>query len=167
MTADLLIDAGQCFDARTAIRRSQQFAEFRPYWLEEMLRPDDVAGYQALSAASPTPIAAGESESRLEEFERLLDDGGLDWVQPDPARCGISTMLAVGRAALQRKRRMCNHTFKSGITIAASLHVMAAMPDVDVVEFCMADSPLRHDLTREKFQVVDGYIEVPQVPAWG
>jgi L-alanine-DL-glutamate epimerase-like enolase superfamily enzyme len=165
--ADLLIDAGQCFDARTAIRRAHQFAEFRPYWLEEMLLPDDVAGYRMLSAASPTPIAAGESESRLEEFERLLDDGGLDWVQPDPARCGISTMVAIGRAALARKRRMCNHTFKSGITLAASLHVMAAMPDVDVVEFCMADSPLRHDLTREKFEVVDGYIDVPQGPGLG
>jgi L-rhamnonate dehydratase len=164
---DLLIDAGQCFDARTAIRRSQQFAEFRPYWLEEMLRPDDVAGYKALSAASPTPIAAGEAESRLEEFEELLDEGGLDWVQPDPARCGISTMVAVGRAALARKRRMCNHSFKSGITIAASLHVMAAMPDVDVVEFCMADSPLRHDLTREKLEVVDGFIEVPAGPGLG
>jgi L-alanine-DL-glutamate epimerase-like enolase superfamily enzyme len=164
---DLLIDAGQCFDARTAIHRSQQFAEYRPYWLEEMLRPDDVAGYRQLAAASPTPIAAGESESRLEEFEELLDDGGLDWVQPDPARCGISTMIAVGRAALKRKRRMCNHTFKSGITIAASLQVMAAMPGVDVVEFCMADSPLRHDLTREKFAVVDGFIEVPHAPGLG
>lgn len=164
---DLLIDAGQCFNARTAIRRAQQFAEFRPYWLEEMLLPDDVEGYRLLSASSPTPIAAGESESRLEEFERLLDQGGLDWVQPDPARCGISTMVAIGRAALARKRRMCNHTFKSGITLSASLHVMAAMPDVDVVEFCMADSPLRHDLTRERFQVVDGFIEVPHGPGLG
>jgi L-alanine-DL-glutamate epimerase-like enolase superfamily enzyme len=164
---DLLIDAGQCFDVRTAIRRSQQFAEYHPYWLEEMLLPDDIAGYRALSAASPTAIAAGESDSRLEDFERLLDEGGLDWVQPDPARCGISTMVAIGRAALKRKRRMCNHTFKSGITIAASLHVMAAMPGTDVVEFCMADSPLRHDLTREKFQVVEGFIEVPHGPGLG
>jgi L-alanine-DL-glutamate epimerase-like enolase superfamily enzyme len=132
-----------------------------------MLQPDDLAGYSRLSEASPTPIAAGESESRLEEFERLLDEGQLDWVQPDPARCGISTMIAVGRAALARKRRMCNHTFKSGITLAASLHVMAALPEVDVVEFCMANSPLRHDLTREKFHVVDGYIDVPSGPGLG
>jgi L-alanine-DL-glutamate epimerase-like enolase superfamily enzyme len=165
--ADLLIDAGQCFDARTAIRRAHQFAEFRPFWLEEMLQPDDYAGYRMLSAASPTPIAAGESDSRLEEFERLLDEGGLDWVQPDPARCGISTMLAVGKAALRRKRRVCNHTFKSGITIAASLHVMAGLPDVDVFEFCMADSPLRHDLTRERFEVTDGYVSVSDAPGLG
>lgn len=163
---DLLIDAGQCFDARTAIRRAQQFAEFRPYWLEEMLPPDDLTGYRSLSAASPTPIAAGESDARLEDFERLLDHG-IDWVQPDPARTGISTMLAVGHAAIRRKKRVCNHSFKSGITIAASLHVMAALPEVDVFEFCMADSPLRHKLTCERFEVREGYVAVSDAPGLG
>lgn len=166
-TVDLLIDAGQCFDARTAIRRAQQFVEYRPYWLEEMLQPDDLAGYRLLTTTSPLPIAAGESDSRLDEFERLLDEGGIDWVQPDPGRCGISTMLAVGRAALQRKRRICNHTFKSGITLAASLHVMAALPEVELVELCQAESPLRHDLTRERFDVVDGQVSISDAPGLG
>jgi L-rhamnonate dehydratase len=165
--ADLLIDAGQCFDVRTAIRRSQQFAEYRPFWLEEMLAPDDISGYRQLSRVSPSPIATGESDSRLEEFVRLLDEGGLDWVQPDPARCGISTMLAIGKAALARHKRVCNHTFKSGVTIAASLHVMAAFPDIDVFEFCMADSPLRHELTRERYVAKDGYIHVTDAPGLG
>jgi L-alanine-DL-glutamate epimerase-like enolase superfamily enzyme len=164
---DLLVDAGECFDARTAIRRSHQFAEFRPYWLEEMLHPDDLAGYRLLSAASPTPIAAGETAARLDEFLRMLDEGGLDWIQPDPGRCGITTMIAVGRAAVQRHKRVCNHTFKSGITIAASLHVMAALPGVDVFEFCMADSPLRHELTRERFEAADGYVSVSDAPGLG
>ena len=166
-SADLLIDAGQCFDARTAIRRSQQFAEFQPYWLEEMLQPDDLRGYRMLSNASPTPIAAGESDSLLSEFERLMDEGGLDWVQPDPARCGISGMLEIGKAAIRRHRRVCNHTFKSAITLAASLHVMASLPGVDVVEFCMADSPLRHELTHEKLIPVEGFIRVPEAPGLG
>lgn len=165
--ADLLIDAGQCFDARTAIRRAHQFAEFRPFWLEEMLAPDDIVGYRQLSDASPSPIATGESDSRLDEFVRLMDEGGLDWVQPDPARCGISTMVEIGKAALRRHKRICNHTFKSGITIAASLHVMAAFPDVDVFEFCMADSPLRHELTRERYVAKDGYIHVTDAPGLG
>jgi L-rhamnonate dehydratase len=76
-------------------------------------------------------------------------------------------MLAVGRAAGQRFKRVCNHSFKSGITIAASMHVMAALPRVDVFEFCMADSPLRHDLTREKFEATDGYVTVSDAPGLG
>ena len=164
---DLLIDAGECYDARTAIRRSQQFAEFRPYWLEEMLHPDDLAGYRALAAVSPTPVAAGETAATEAEFLRMLDEGHLDWIQPDPSRCGVSTMLAVGRAAVARHKRVCNHTFKSAVTLAASLHVMAALPAVDVVEFCMADSPLRHELTFEAVECADGFASVSDRPGLG
>ena len=164
---DLLVDAGECFDARTAIRRAQQFAQYNPYWLEEMLHPEDLDGYRMLAAVSPTPIAAGETASRLDEFLRMLDQGCLDWIQPDPSRCGISTMIAVGRAAIARHKRICNHTFKSAITIAASLHVMAALPEVDLVEFCMADSPLRHDLTHQRFDLEDGYVALSDAPGLG
>lgn len=164
---DLMVDAGQCFDAQTAITRSRQFLEYRPFWLEEMLAPGDIAGYRRLSAASPSPIAAGESDSMLFEFERLMDEGGLHWVQPDPARCGISTMFEIGQAAHRRGKQICNHTFKSAITIAASLHVMAALPGIDVVEFCMADSPLRHDLTSERFVVTDGFVSISDAPGLG
>ena len=31
----------------------------------------------------------------------------------------------------------------------------------------MAESPLRHDLTHEKFAVVDGYVHVPEGPGLG
>src|SRR5204862_5710093 len=43
--ASLLIDAGCVWDARTALRRAQAYAEFGIEWLEEPLRPNDVDGY--------------------------------------------------------------------------------------------------------------------------
>lgn len=164
---DILIDAGQVWDWKTALKRAHAFAEFRPFWLEEPLHPEDVAGYAALASASPLPIAAGEAESRLVDFERLLVEGNIDWVQPDPGRCGISTMVEVGRLAHRLHRKVVNHSFKSGITIAASLHSLAAVPHGQLFEFCMADSPLRHELTRERFEVIDGYVHVPEAPGLG
>ena len=164
---DVLIDAGQVWDWKTALKRAHQFAEFSPFWLEEPLNPDDVEGYRLLSDASPIPIAAGEAESRLESFERLLVEGGVDWLQPDPDRCGISTMVEVGRLAARHHRRVVNHSFKSGITIAASLHGLAAVPGGQVFEYCMAESPLRHELTRESFAVEDGFVAVPEDPGLG
>ena len=164
---DVLIDAGQVWDWKTALRRARAFAEFRPFWLEEPLHPEDLQGYAALSEASPVPIAAGEAESRLVDFERMLVEGRVDWIQPDPGRCGISTLVEVGRLAHRLHRKVVNHSFKSGITIAASLHGLAAAPHGEVFEFCMADSPLRHELTRERFEVVDGYVHVPEGPGLG
>ena len=164
---DILIDAGQVWDWKTALKRAHQFAEFRPFWLEEPLQPDDVRGYSLLTAASPIPIAGGEAGSLYADFERLIVEGGVDFIQPDPARCGISTMVDVGRLAVRQGARAVNHSFKSGITIAASLHAVASFPKVEVFEFSMADSPLRHELTREKFEVVDGYVSVPEGPGLG
>ncbi len=164
---DVLIDAGQVWDWKTALKRAEQFEEFRPFWIEEPLNPDDVEGYRLLSEASPIAIAAGEAESRLDSFERLLVDGGVDWIQPDPGRCGISTMVEVGRLAARHHRRFVNHSFKSGITIAASLHGLAAVPGGEVFEYCMAESPLRHELTKETFPVEDGFVSLPEGPGLG
>lgn len=164
---DVLIDAGQVWDWKTALKRARQFAEFRPFWLEEPLHPSDLRGYAKLAAESPVPIAAGEAEARLDAFERLVAEAGLDWVQPDPGRCGISTMVEVGRMAHRCHARVVNHSFKSGITIAASLHALAAVPGGEMFEYCMSESPLRHELTHERFEVVNGHVAVPEGPGLG
>ena len=164
---DILIDAGQVWNWRTALKRARQFEEFRPYWIEEPLHPQDIEGFARLTAESPIPIATGEAESRLPEFERLVVEGGLDWIQPDPGRCGISNFVAAGRFAHRHHAKVANHSFKSGITISASLHCLAAIPQAEIFEFCMTDSPLRHDITNEKFEVIDGHVTVSDRPGLG
>jgi L-alanine-DL-glutamate epimerase-like enolase superfamily enzyme len=76
-------------------------------------------------------------------------------------------MVEVGRLATRRQVRFVNHSFKSGITIAASLHALAAVPGGEMFEFCMSDSPLRHELTHERFEVKEGYVHVPEGPGLG
>ena len=166
-SVDLMIDAGQPWDWRTALVRSRQFAEFRPFWLEEPLHPEDVAGYSKLTAVSEVPIAGGESESRLIDFEELIVVGGLDWVQADPGRCGLSTMVDVGRLAARHQRRFVNHTFKTGVSIAASLHVLAAVPNTQVLEYAMTESPIRHELTYENFELDAGWVGPSDAPGLG
>tara|TARA_B100000902_G_scaffold393380_1_gene447493 strand:+ start:47 stop:1159 length:1113 start_codon:yes stop_codon:yes gene_type:complete len=164
---DILVDAGQVWDWKTALRRAKAFAEYDIFWLEEPLHPQDVDGYFKLSAESPIPIATGEAESNVEDFQRLLEEGAVDWIQPDPGRCGISKMVEVGRIAHRMHRKVVNHSFKSGITIAASLHGLAAIPHGELFEYCMSDSPLRHELTNERFPIIDGFIHVPEDPGLG
>lgn len=164
---DVLIDAGQVWDWQTALLRARQFEEFRPFWIEEPLHPQDIEGFARLTAESPIPIATGEAESRPQDFARLVTEGGLDWIQPDPGRCGISTFVEAGRFAHEHNAKVCNHSFKSGITIAASLHGLASVPQGEIFEYCMTDSPLRHDITHETFDVVDGYVSLPEGPGLG
>ncbi len=162
----VLVDAGQVWDWQTALERVEAFIEFDIGFLEEPLAPDDLDGYRELCRRSPVPIATGEAESLTTAFEKLLDCG-VDIIQPDPGRCGITTMVEAGRLARARGAGAINHTFKSGISMAASLHALAAIGGGEFFEYCVADSPLRHDVTAEGFPVVDGLLAVPAGPGLG
>ncbi|MDP6349109.1 MAG: mandelate racemase/muconate lactonizing enzyme family protein [Chloroflexota bacterium] len=162
----VLVDAGQVWDWETALKRAEAFTEFNIGFLEEPLAPDDLTGYRRLSERSPLPIATGEAESQVPAFQRLLECG-VNYVQPDPGRCGITTMVEVGRRAHEYGAGTINHTFKSGISIAASLHALAAIGGGEFFEYCVVDSPLRHEVTAERFPVIDGLLAVPAGPGLG
>lgn len=163
----LLIDAGCVWDARTALRRAQAFSQFDIEWLEEPLRPDDVEGYRWLRDRSPVPIAAGESECGRKAFRPLIDGRALDVYQVDLSRNGFTDAVYIRHRVEEIGARLCNHCYTSPITIAASLHWLATCRDAFLFEDCVEDSPIRHQMTRERMQADDGWIEVPDAPGLG
>jgi L-alanine-DL-glutamate epimerase-like enolase superfamily enzyme len=165
---ELMIDAGLCWDTATAIRRAKQFEEFRPTWLEEPLHPDNIAGYGRLTAQSPVRIAAGEEICDVAEFQRMMDIGGIDVVQVDVTRVGgLARSKRIGQDSADRHRLCVNHSYKTGINIAASLHFLAALPNTHYFEYCVEQGPLRQTLTKQRFPVTDGVITVPEEPGLG
>jgi L-alanine-DL-glutamate epimerase-like enolase superfamily enzyme len=82
---DLLIDTGW-FVERTpkqAIQLVRSLEPFRPYFVEELLHPEDYEGYRQVAQSVDTMIACGEQESTEWGFQQLIDQGGVDIVQPD------------------------------------------------------------------------------------
>lgn len=165
--ADLLIDAGCVWDTRTALRRAEAFSEFRIGWLEEPLREDDIEGYVWLRDRSPVPIAAGEGECGRESFRPLIDRRALDVYQVDLSRCGFTDAAYIRSRVEEIGARLCNHCYTSPLTVAASLHWLSTCRDAFLFEDCVEDSPLRHELTTERVQAVDGWITVPNGPGLG
>lgn len=165
--ATLLIDAGCVWDARTALLRAHSFADFNVGWLEEPLRPDDVDGYVWLRDRSPIPIAAGEAECGRESFRALVDRRALDVYQVDLSRCGFTDGNYLKERVQEIGARLCNHCYTSPVTVAASLHWLCTCRDAFLFEDCVDASPMRHALTREKLQAIDGWIDVPDRPGLG
>ena len=163
----LLIDAGCVWDARTALRRAHAFAEFRPEWLEEPLHPDDYEGYRWLRDRSPIPIASGEEECGRQSFAPLIDRRALDVYQVDLSRNGFTESMYIKQRVEEIGGRLCNHCYTSPLTVAASLHWLSTCRDAFLFEDCVEDSPLRHELTHEKVQAENGWIEVPDRPGLG
>ena len=165
--ATLLIDAGCVWDARTALRRTQAFAQYRPEWLEEPLREDDIEGYRWLRDRSQIPIAAGEGECGRESFRPYIDQRALDVYQVDIARVGFTDANYIRARVEEIGGRLCNHCYTSPITVAASLHWLATCRDAFIFEDCVEDLPIRNHLTLERMQATDGYIDVPNGPGLG
>jgi L-alanine-DL-glutamate epimerase-like enolase superfamily enzyme len=166
--AELMVDAGMCWDTATAIRRARQFEPFALTWLEEPLHPDNLQGYARLGAQCPVRIAAGEEVCDVNEFRQLMDQGGIDVVQVDVTRVGgLCRAKRIGWESAERHRLCVNHSYKTGVNIAASLHFLAALPNTNYFEYCVEQGALRQTLTRQRFPVVDGDVLVPEEPGLG
>jgi L-alanine-DL-glutamate epimerase-like enolase superfamily enzyme len=165
---ELMVDAGLCWDTATAVRRSHQFESFNLTWLEEPLHPDNIQGYARLTAQSPIRIAAGEEICDVKEFQQMMDVGGIDVAQVDVTRVGgLARSKRIGWDSSERHRLCVNHSYKTGVNIAASLHFVAALPNTHYFEYCVEQGALRQHLTKQRFPVKDGEIAVPEEPGLG
>jgi L-alanine-DL-glutamate epimerase-like enolase superfamily enzyme len=165
---DLLIDIGLGWIAASdAIERVRRMAPYRPFWIEEPFMPDDYPKYSQLAAAVDVPLAAGEQETTAQDFERLID-AGVDVLQPDVTRAGgIGECLRVAELARTNGRRCVLHAWSTGIIKAASLHVLAAMQEAELFEYCVQTTALNRGLVSETFPLHDGMVSVPAGPGLG
>src|SRR6185503_5173683 len=101
-------------------------------------------------------------------FEPLLEGHGCDYVMPDVLRCG----------GLEQTRLICleaqahgvvasPHNFSSGVGLAATLHLMAALPATELLEFDPTGTAIYEELFVEPLRVEDGQVYVHRVPGLG
>ena len=170
--AQIMVDAGVVWgtDHETAYQRAEAFAQFSPIWLEEPLAPDAIDAYGALTQKHPSVrIAAGEGSNTYRMAEDLIVHGGIQFVQIDAGRIGgIMPSFQVRQLAEQHGIQYVNHTFKSHLSLAASLHVFATNPDFDLLEYPAAGSKLSQCLVTEPFPVEsDGTVQMKELPGLG
>lgn len=163
----LLIDGGIAFDADGAIRRSRMMGRYGVHWFEEPLKPYDLDGYRRLRRVSPVRIAAGEMAATYEELARLIASGGIDVVQIDLSRVGITEALRVAETAERHGVACVNHTYTLDWNLAASLHLMAVLPEVDLLEYQVTPNAMRDALVRDRPLAKDGRVAVPHGPGLG
>jgi L-rhamnonate dehydratase len=167
--ADLMIDAGLVWDAKTALQRARAFSDYRIFWLEEPLLPDDYEGYRKLASSTEVRIAAGEHESERRSFLELMDRGRIDVVQVDLTRCGgFTEAMKIASLAADRGLPVVNHGFTTYINVAAALHFLNAIPNSFIMEFVSEEgTTLRDCLTKERIVAKDGIVAIPDAPGLG
>ena len=168
----LMVDVQYAFpDADTCLATIRDWQEFDLFFLETPLPSEDLEGYARLATEQPIPIAAGEWLTTRFEFRHLIEQGKIKVVQPDIGRVGgLTEARRVCEMARQRGLTVVPHLWKTGISIAAALHLAAATPHCRYIEFLpaeLSESALRRDLVVEEPVMEDGSIPVPDKPGLG
>jgi L-alanine-DL-glutamate epimerase-like enolase superfamily enzyme len=163
-------------DAATAWSRAEEglplmpiFKEHGFAWVEAPLPLDDLDGHARFQGFG-VPIGGGDLGLTTRfEYELLFERGKVDIAQPDVTMVGgLTELKRVARLAKSLGKRVVTHGYKSNITIAANLAFLAQHEDEEILEYSTSQSPLRWELTRERFPIeADGRVAVPKAPGLG
>ena len=168
----LMVDVQYAFaDADACLRAIRPWAEFNLFFVETPLPADDLAGYARLAREQTIPIAAGEWLATRFEFLDLMDRGLIRVVQPDVGRVGgFTECRRVCDLAAARNLTVVPHLWKTGLSIAAAVHMAAATPHCAFIEYLPEDlcgSRLRKELVKGAPVMTGGKIPVPSAPGLG
>ncbi len=134
-------DVNEKCDLAGARWLANECGNFNLLWLEEPLPAGDIAGYAALAASSPVPIATGEHHQGLVELGPFFAARSCAVVQPDLAMTGgITEALRVATIAEHYGITVAPHFLP-----ALFVHLAAAAPSVRWLEHFPLLEPLFAD----------------------
>lgn len=165
---EIAADAYMGWDYPYACEMERRLRPYRLAWIEEPFMPDDLQSYVKFRARSQTLIATGEHEHTKHGFQRLIEQGAADILQPDCNRVGGITEM----------KKICALAEAAGLPIyphsneAHNLHVILTQPNCPLVEYFPDVEP---DTGNELFwkvfkgepQAVKGYLDAPTSPGLG
>lgn len=167
---ELLSDANTAYRLEDVRRIVPVLEEAGIGWLEEPFSPYDDHAYARAAQITRVPIAAGENHYTRFEFERLLDQGAVQILQPDISKSGgITEVMRIAAMASAKSMTVNPHSSMTALNMAASLHVLSA---VDNPGFFEADISVynlfRTEFSGANFDVdAEGNVFPPEGPGLG
>jgi D-galactarolactone cycloisomerase len=164
----LMLDVNCGYDEPTAIEVGRQLSRHAVTWFEEPIPPGDPAALARVRAKSTAPIAAGENEFAMHDFQALAQAGAVDVLMPNIARAGgVSGLMALGRLCAKHGIKLGPHGVGTCVAVAAALHVCRATEGFGIYEANRLLNPLRDDMPRQKLVLADGAFLTPDGPGHG
>ncbi|MDP9096307.1 MAG: mandelate racemase/muconate lactonizing enzyme family protein [Pseudomonadota bacterium] len=155
----LMADANQQLTEAEAIRMGRMLEAYNLTWFEEPLPAWDLAGVARVAAALDTPIASGETEYTRYGFRDMLERRSADVLMPDLQRVGgVTEFVRVAHLAAAFDIPVSSHLFPE-----MSLSVLAGLSNATFLEHM----PWLAPLYRQKIELLDGAVPVPDRPGWG
>jgi galactonate dehydratase len=165
---DLLIDGHSHFDREDGLALAHRFVPLHLFWLEEVTPAKPVEDLAAIRKAAVVPTAGGESIHGVAGFYPYIRAEAVDIVMPDVKVCG--GMLEMKKiAALAEGARLITspHGPASPVGNVSAAHVMATVPNFNILEFSYGEVPWRAELIDPPEQITSGALPLYARPGLG
>ena len=139
-------------------------------WLEEPFPAHDHRSYRDASQFGRVPLAAGENHFTRFEFNRVIEDGSIRILQPDLSKTGgVTETVRIAAMASAYKLPIHPHTSASGLNMAASIHLLAAIDNGGYFEADVARENLFRDRLTTRADGLDenGCVRPGEAPGLG
>ena len=168
----LLIDAGTVFaeDVSRAAERLPALSAARVHWFEEPFHNYALDAYGQLAKTTPrVALAGGEGAHNAHQAVQMMRHGGVKFIQVDTGRIGgITAARQVADEAVALGVTYVNHTFTSGLALAASLVPFAGIADHVICEYPVELKSLAREIAGNPFPLdADGMIVLNDAPGLG
>ncbi len=154
---DILTDANTAYTLDDVRRVMPAFEECAVGWLEEPFPPQDRRAYAMAARLGRVPLAAGENHYTRYEFATLLEDGHVQFVQPDLSKTGgVTESMRIAAMASAQKLTVNPHTSATAINMATTIQFLCAVDNPGYFEGDVtALNPFRDHLADKLPYVLD------------
>ncbi len=166
---DLCIEIHRQLSPSEAIVLAKRIAEYRPFFYEDPVLPDNIEAMAQVAAHIDIPIATGERLHTIFEFEELLAKKATHYVRPDVCMAGgLTHCKKIAALAEAHYVLVAPHNPLSPVSTAACVQLDACIPNFAIQEYPLGeDKPPKNEIVRQPLKIERGYLLVPREPGIG
>ena len=163
----IMLDVNCVWSPKAARRMTEELLDHNLHWLEEPIwPPENFDALADLRAEFGIKTSSGENACTAWQFKAMFEAEAVDYAQPSVTKVGgVSEFLKVVTLAKHANVYVAPHSPYFGPGFAATLQLLAAMPDIEAIERFYVDIPA--DLYAGALNPVNGDIAVPMGPGLG
>lgn len=167
---DVMIDVTAEGTTDVMTRIGKALEPYHPVWYEEPIDAFDVDAYRMLKDKVNIPIATGERLYTRYGFRRLIEQRGVDIVQPDAGTCGgILEAWKIAAIAEASNMRYAPHNCGGPVLTAASVQLAACASNFLIQEVFPYRPDIHYDIVTAPLEkrIKGSWLDVPSEPGIG
>jgi L-alanine-DL-glutamate epimerase-like enolase superfamily enzyme len=164
----LYADANSSYDVPNALRIGRLLEEHRYAFFEEPVPFDDLWGTKDVADALKIAVAGGEQEFSLRRFQWMIEQRGVDIVQPDlHYGGGFIRATKVARMAAAAGMTVVPHMSGGGLGYLDVIHFASFTPNVGPVMEFKGNTDLPVTCATSSLKCKNGVVRCPDGPGMG